>query len=87
MSRCDFQVLHLSNAPTRLIWNPSDEGVLRDKEGNQGLRHRNLLRTQLIAIGTKSNPNLIFLENEADVPSYHRQCELCDKEEEAIDKS
>ena len=43
--------------------------------------------TQLIAIGTKSNPNLIFLENEADVPSYHRQCELCDKEEEAIDKS
>ena len=38
-------------------------------------------------LGTKSNPNLIFLENEADVPSYHRQCELCDKEEEAIDKS
>ena len=65
MGRCNSQVLHLSNAPTRLISNASDQGVLRDKEGNQGIRNHNLLGTQLIAIGTKSNPNLTLLENES----------------------
>ena len=67
MNHCKWVgvIFHLSNAPTRLISNASDQGVLRDKEGNQGLRHRNLLGTQLIAIGTKSNPNLTLLENES----------------------